>query len=44
MLLPNCISQDCKANCVQNTDYGRPMKPFFTEIQNFWAWADKWDR
>ena len=22
-------------------DYGRPMKPFFIEIQNFWAWADK---
>ena len=25
----------------QVTDYGRPMKPFFIEIQNFWAWADK---
>ena len=32
-------------------DYGRPMRPFFIEIQNFWAfqinWADKflgiWD-
>ena len=26
----------------QNTDYGRPMKPFFIEIPNFWAdnfWA-----
>ena len=23
-----------------NTFYGRPMKPFFIEIQNFWAWAD----
>ena len=27
------------------TDYGRSMKPFFftffIEIQNFWAWADK---
>ena len=23
------------------TDYGCPMKPFFIEIQNFWAWADK---
>ena len=22
-------------------DYGRQMKPFFIEIQNFWAWADK---
>jgi hypothetical protein len=21
--------------------YGCPMKPFFIEIQNFWAWADK---
>ena len=26
------------------TDCGRPMKPFFTEIQNFWAWADKLDK
>ena len=25
-------------------DYGRPMKPFFIEIQNFWAWADKLGR
>ena len=24
---------------VRSTDYGRPMKPFFIEIQNFWAWA-----
>ena len=23
------------------TDYGRPMKPFFIEIPNFCAWADK---
>ena len=22
----------------------RPMKPFFIEIQNFWAWADKLGR
>ena len=22
-------------------DYVRPMKPFFIEIQNFWAWEDK---
>ena len=21
--------------------YGRPMKPFFIKIPNFWAWADK---
>jgi hypothetical protein len=26
---------------VHNTDYRRPMKPFCIEIQNFWAWADK---
>ena len=26
---------------IKFTDYGRPMKPFFFEIQNFWAWADK---
>ena len=26
------------------TDYGRPMKPFFIEILNFWAWADKLGR
>ena len=26
------------------TDYGNPMKPFFIEIQNFWAWADKLGR
>ena len=25
----------------QSTNYGRPMKPFFIEIQNFWAWADR---
>ena len=25
----------------RSTDYGRPMKPFFIEFQNFWAWADK---
>ena len=26
---------------IRVTDYGRPMKPFFIEIQKFWAWADK---
>jgi hypothetical protein len=26
------------------TDYGRPMKPLFIEIPNFWAWADKLSR
>ena len=25
----------------KDTDYGRQMNPFFTEIQNFWAWVDK---
>ena len=29
---------------VECTDYGRPMKPFFIEIQNFWAWANKLGR
>ena len=24
-----------------DSHYGHPMKPFFIEIQNFWAWADK---
>ena len=28
----------------KDTDYGLPMKPFFTEIQNFWAWVDKLGR
>ena len=26
------------------TDYGRPMKPFFIEIPNFWAWVDNLSR
>ena len=26
------------------TDYRHPMKPFFIEIQNFWAWADEFGR
>jgi hypothetical protein len=25
----------------KHTDYGPPMKPFFIEIPNFWAWEDK---
>ena len=29
---------------IHDTDYERPMKPFFIEIQNFWAWADKLGR
>ena len=24
----------------ESTDYGRPMKPFFSEMLNFWAWED----
>ena len=24
------------------TNYGYPMKPFFIEIQNFWAWQSNW--
>ena len=35
--LMNLIGQ--VIDCI--TDYGRPMKPFFIEIQSFWAWADK---
>ena len=26
------------------TDYGRPIKPFFVKIPNFWAWEDKFGR
>ena len=26
---------------LEGTDYGRPMKPFFNNISNFWAWVDK---
>ena len=26
------------------TDYGRPMKPSFIEIPNFWAWEDNLGR
>jgi hypothetical protein len=26
---------------ISNTDYRCPIKPFFIEIQKFWAWADK---
>ena len=38
--LMNLIGQ--VIDCI--TDYGRPMKPFFIAIQNFWAWADKLGR
>ena len=41
-----CKENTEKGICVEEskgviTDYGRPMKPFIIEIQNFWAWADK---
>ena len=29
---------------VKSTDYGRPINPFFIEIYNIWAWADKLGR
>ena len=37
------LSSKCQkmSNIDNITDYGRPMKPFFIEIQNVWAWADK---
>ena len=25
---------------METTDYGRPMKPFFIEMENFLAWTD----
>ena len=29
------------SDCIsENTDYRRPMKPFFIEISKFWAWAE----
>ena len=37
------IKQKYLDQLANTTDYGRPMKPFFIEIQNFWAWADKLD-
>ena len=27
-------------NMEKATEYGRPMKPFFIKVPNFWAWAD----
>ena len=45
------MNSQCTAHCyifqswfgpmLIGADYGCPMKPFFIEIQNFWAWADK---
>ena len=39
------IKNECEIQVLDSvTDYGRPMKPFFIEIQNFWAWADNLGR
>ena len=35
--LENFIQHKEKLEEEGGTDYGRPMKPFFIEIQNFWA-------
>ena len=45
-LVRNVLYRKCKpytkvVACGISTDYGHPMKPFFIEIQSFWAWADK---
>ena len=40
--LPCNFRQYSKFSTGPTTDYGRPTKPFFIEIQNFWAWADKY--
>ena len=29
---------------VSKKEYGRPMKPFFIEMPNFWAWSDNLGR
>ncbi len=29
---------------LQGTDYGHPMKSVFIEIQNFWAWTDRFGK
>ena len=39
-----CAVCTCTACLADSTDYGRPMKPFFIEIPNFWAWTDKLGR
>ena len=39
-----CIFLHHHRSSLESTDYGRPIKPFFIEIQNFWAWADKLGR
>ena len=51
--MPEPIDEHCSVNLDEGrsmlitgetTDYGRPLKPFFIEIQNIWAWADKLGR
>ena len=34
------LTQD-DGRSIWHTDYGRPMKPFLSNISNFWAWTDK---
>ena len=36
-----CNKSSMIKTIIDYMDYGRPMKPFFIEIQNFWAWAGK---
>jgi hypothetical protein len=38
------IDSSQKTEEATTTDYGRPMKPFFIEIQNLWAWPDNLGR
>ena len=39
-ILNDSVQSVCKVHILSCTDYGLPMKPFFIEIPNFWAWAD----
>ena len=39
-----CKSIMTNKKWLQTGTTGRPMNPFFIEIQNFWAWADKLGR
>ena len=36
------LESRCSKCLFSPTDYGRPMKHFFIEMQNFWAWTDNW--
>ena len=41
------FSRHIRHQCVKmltNTDYRRPIEPFFIEIPKFWAWADNLGR